>query len=267
MATYKEIEDDLVTCPYDKNHRIARRRYQIHVSQCGLKPGAPKLEICKYNSMHRFASLKLHYLTCPDAKQALRAAVEIAKNATNQDLGSSSRTSAGLPKKLEVVGRKPGDPEGDVWAEEGIRDGIVPFEMKGLRKETVDYEALCDIEKHINNVQLQRLDPAERRLVYKTREDRLKVREEENRKKTQVLQKETVDMGVDAATDSGQAISKGTSSRHYPYNQVTRPAAVAKVEKEVVRMPIGIEMPIDDRRGKHFMPKDPPDELPSYSQE
>lgn len=173
MAVYREkYEDVLKQCPYDPNHMVASRRFAIHLKECERRPTAPSLVTCKYNSQHRFSqqAIEIHYLTCPDAKQALREAIETQQAST---LGDSN------PKFQAVVGRKAEDPDDDPWAREGQAAGVKDFHVKGLSQGPVDMDALTDIDKHIDNIMYQRCTPLEKRQVIQIRSEKVKQRMQE----------------------------------------------------------------------------------------
>ena len=173
MAVYREeYEDVLKQCPYDPNHMVASRRFAIHLKECERRPTAPSLVTCKYNSQHRFSqqAIQIHYLTCPDAKQALRGAIEGQQASMLGDTHS---------KFLAVEGRKAGDPDDDPWASEGQAAGVKDFLVKGLSQGPVDMDALTDIDKHIDNIMYQRCTPLEKRQVTQTRAQKAKQRMQE----------------------------------------------------------------------------------------
>jgi len=168
MATYREFDDDLLTCPYDPNHRVARRRFQIHINDCGKKSASQQeMFTCRYNQSHRFPKTAeaIHYMTCPDAKRELRGVMEQRSVAQKEE-------SSG-PFKLPVIGRTSNTPSNDPWAEEGERDGVENFSIKGLKEESIDIDSLCDINTHTDNIQIQRLTHAQRKFVTDTRNKRI----------------------------------------------------------------------------------------------
>jgi len=62
------MEDDLVTCPYNKSHRIKKSRFAVHLEKCSRSDTSGKFRICNYNSSHhvKIEEMKEHLLTCPD---------------------------------------------------------------------------------------------------------------------------------------------------------------------------------------------------------
>ena len=84
MAVYQEpgFEAIFVTCPFNRNHRVAERRFQIHVTHC--PDSAPALmakrglKRCPYNLLHVYqASCEAdHMKSCAEFAAALRGSVE-----------------------------------------------------------------------------------------------------------------------------------------------------------------------------------------------
>lgn len=109
MATYKEpgYEETFIPCPYNKNHRIAARRYQLHVHYCpdGQRiHGADGMIRCPYNSTHVFTKeqKKEHMDKCPDFRAALRSKVEGVQSQ------AWSAASVAAASNASVAGRSSG---------------------------------------------------------------------------------------------------------------------------------------------------------------
>jgi hypothetical protein len=245
MATYKEIEDDLVICPYDKNHRIARRRYQIHVSECGSKAATSKLVACEYNGSHRVlaSSMRFHLMRCPDAKAQMGLSVQ-EMNSEMKNINTSTGSQDQGPSTQELLSKKEyGDDGCDPWAAEGLRSGVKHFKMKGLGRTTVDVDQLYNPERPIDMVQLQKLDPAEKRLVYKARQEKEEMKKQEVEKPMKKEQDQEI-LSVSSMETHlpGTICPLGVSSRHHSYSPITARTIPSLVEEENVdkAMPSGL---------------------------
>ncbi|XP_048449627.1 gametocyte-specific factor 1, partial [Rhincodon typus] len=64
--------DDLLQCPYDKNHQIRACRFPYHLVKCrkNFPDKARNLESCPFNARHRIpkAEMKHHITICADKK-------------------------------------------------------------------------------------------------------------------------------------------------------------------------------------------------------
>nr|AMY62701.1 gametocyte-specific factor 1 [Macrobrachium nipponense] len=69
---YRQNEE-MMTCPFNKSHRVQPARFALHVVRCEKKHPHIKLEKCLYNSTHYFKKSKMaaHLLECPDKKKNL----------------------------------------------------------------------------------------------------------------------------------------------------------------------------------------------------
>ncbi|KAI1300182.1 hypothetical protein HDE_03576 [Halotydeus destructor] len=78
MATFDYQEDITVSCPYNKVHRLAKRRLQNHLAKC---PSRFDFETCNHNAEHRIPRGKRseHELTCPDRFRQFRDDLERMK--------------------------------------------------------------------------------------------------------------------------------------------------------------------------------------------
>ena len=45
-------DDDMVECPYNKTHRMLRRRLQTHLHKCRLQYPDVELRKCPFNTTH-----------------------------------------------------------------------------------------------------------------------------------------------------------------------------------------------------------------------
>src|SRR5579885_1547913 len=77
MATFEQFEDEILTCPYNRLHKVAKRRFQIHVNKCA-KTYNYSLVTCPYNNSHRVRreDLNEHIIGCPDNRPVVRQIVE-----------------------------------------------------------------------------------------------------------------------------------------------------------------------------------------------
>ena len=166
MAVYREEHSDpLKICPYNSNHRIAARRYQIHVDACGKMQGND-WAICPYNSTHRVlrSELAKHKEECGQSIPMLREAQQVA--VMKAGAGTSSF------KPLPIIGLSNPHTASDPWAEEGERDGVKKFTIKGLGKD-FDVDDFInnhpDPTKQVDNICLQRLTPSQRTIFFENR--------------------------------------------------------------------------------------------------
>ncbi|XP_069360569.1 gametocyte-specific factor 1-like [Maniola hyperantus] len=62
-------DEEWVTCPYDRAHRVPVLRIQRHLVRCEARH--PPLAICPYNATHRMpeAQLRAHVDACPTRAQ------------------------------------------------------------------------------------------------------------------------------------------------------------------------------------------------------
>jgi len=73
MAAYNIDGLDMCVCPYFPEHKnISGHRFHNHLLKCSERSDAPKLEICPYNTKHRYRKMEMaeHFLVCPD-KEAM----------------------------------------------------------------------------------------------------------------------------------------------------------------------------------------------------
>uniref|UniRef100_A0A182WFH5 CHHC U11-48K-type domain-containing protein n=1 Tax=Anopheles minimus TaxID=112268 RepID=A0A182WFH5_9DIPT len=63
------MSDEMMTCPYDKNHVIIRHRMPYHLVKCKKQhEKARTMQSCPFNAMHVISKteMKEHIATCPD---------------------------------------------------------------------------------------------------------------------------------------------------------------------------------------------------------
>ncbi|EAT41705.1 AAEL006678-PA [Aedes aegypti] len=62
------MDDELVTCPYNKEHRIIRYRLPYHIIKCKKQYVGKQLEPCPFNAMHLVDKNEMtaHIKDCPD---------------------------------------------------------------------------------------------------------------------------------------------------------------------------------------------------------
>uniref|UniRef100_A0A8C5M4V7 CHHC U11-48K-type domain-containing protein n=1 Tax=Leptobrachium leishanense TaxID=445787 RepID=A0A8C5M4V7_9ANUR len=60
--------EELVQCPYDKNHKIRRHRLQYHIVKCRENNLKADMRACPFNARHVVPrrDYELHKSTCPD---------------------------------------------------------------------------------------------------------------------------------------------------------------------------------------------------------
>ncbi|RWS24185.1 tRNA:m(4)X modification enzyme TRM13-like protein [Leptotrombidium deliense] len=172
MATFDDFQDDLVTCPYNPAHKIARRRLQAHLIKCEKNSNVHLME-CPFNSSHRMEmhEYQKHIDNCPDSRQIMREMHQHAEMASMKK-----------EKKEEFVPRKDVDDGDDEWNSPGEKDNN--FLIAALKDNV-------DVDKHKNKVGfvdpllLQRMTKSERAQFYDERLQNAKQRteEEEKRKK------------------------------------------------------------------------------------
>ncbi|XP_039307603.1 gametocyte-specific factor 1-like [Solenopsis invicta] len=61
------IHEEIVSCPYNKSHRIPSSKFQRHLVKCEKNFPPDYKVICPYNATHRFSKseIKEHIDTCP----------------------------------------------------------------------------------------------------------------------------------------------------------------------------------------------------------
>lgn len=70
MASYSRSHDPeadvFLICPFDKNHKLANRKYTNHVISCPARKHRPDLTVCPYDQMHIIPvkDVQKHLLTC-----------------------------------------------------------------------------------------------------------------------------------------------------------------------------------------------------------
>ncbi|XP_015606842.1 gametocyte-specific factor 1 homolog [Cephus cinctus] len=108
--------DSVVTCPYDKNHRIARSRIQKHIVKCQQNYPEGYLEICPYNATHRFFRHEMpdHMKKCP-----MRCFLHLELHQRTRSHGYVKRTPVVQPE-LQVECDESWDGDDDVgdWQSE-----------------------------------------------------------------------------------------------------------------------------------------------------
>lgn len=53
MATFRDGDHQLLTCPYDPAHKVSRTRYAGHVMKCAMSPTTARLLECPFHAGHR----------------------------------------------------------------------------------------------------------------------------------------------------------------------------------------------------------------------
>ncbi|KAL1433422.1 hypothetical protein MTO96_027301 [Rhipicephalus appendiculatus] len=74
MATYRPVDDGLVTCPLRPDHKVKRTRLSLHISKCRRSDGGPRLvEPCPVNpvnpdqdALEGAQEYPRHLMTCRD---------------------------------------------------------------------------------------------------------------------------------------------------------------------------------------------------------
>ena len=168
MAVYRERhEDELKTCPYNSNHRVATRRYQIHIAACAAKTG-PGWVVCPFDQSHRLqtSELKGHLLECEANRQRIREIQERKEIAMREQSGGAT-----VFKSLPVIGMSDPANARDPWAEEGAADNQPTFRIKGLGDDfdAEDFVNNPDPTAHVDPICLQRLTAAQRKTLYANR--------------------------------------------------------------------------------------------------
>ncbi|XP_047022497.1 gametocyte-specific factor 1-like [Helicoverpa zea] len=99
-------DEDFVTCPYNKCHRVLKSRIQHHLIKC--EKNGPKLQICPFNATHRYPDylIKQHCLNCPSR-------LPKPDHSKPQSLSAGARTT---PRPLLETEYSPeNDPEFEYW--------------------------------------------------------------------------------------------------------------------------------------------------------
>lgn len=94
------LQESLLKCPYNGSHLISRRRYLIHLINCGKNPANPSLVICPFNAIHRIskADYKDHLLSCREATKSL---LELIKPFSQIDEKNEKTIQWTLPSKTD----------------------------------------------------------------------------------------------------------------------------------------------------------------------
>ena len=72
LAMIPKMDSDgsqLLTCPYNSSHKIAKDRIQTHLVKCRRNHPEADLVVCPYNASHRvpMPEEQFHVTSCPDA--------------------------------------------------------------------------------------------------------------------------------------------------------------------------------------------------------
>lgn len=164
MSSLAADYDELMTCPYFNNHRVARRRFIAHLTKCSKDPKAPPLKACPFDMTHRIAeALFEHHLSvCPSATSAIRDMVT-ARERAEINRNDTSWPNQGQPKVEDE------DEISDPWSAEAAQStGRSNYTIAGLKikKEQGDVSEALRPDGSINHTALQRMKPAERRKLY-----------------------------------------------------------------------------------------------------
>lgn len=94
---------DVLRCPYDKNHIIAKTRFQRHLVKCEKNFPSDYMCICPYNATHRFVKSEMqeHINTCSVRK--IVEASYIQQPSTHDDDDDDATTiSKGFDSRSEI---------------------------------------------------------------------------------------------------------------------------------------------------------------------
>lgn len=66
MSYNRKMEEKVITCPFNKSHRIRESGLQYHIIRC--MKNYPDYKVCPFNATHRMKPQDLveHILNCPD---------------------------------------------------------------------------------------------------------------------------------------------------------------------------------------------------------
>lgn len=128
MATFRAVHNtnDLLVCPYDANHRVRRRNFQSHLSECERKHPDSNLTSCPFNFSHRFPPdcWSSHLLTCPDNRRRL---VEM------EQLTNYKNIWLELDREQKTTSFSSFEPQNAVdWSYDGHPSFIMPGLVKNL---------------------------------------------------------------------------------------------------------------------------------------
>lgn len=72
------MESEIMTCPYNPQHRLIRHRMPYHIVKCKKNYTGPPLDVCPYNAMHIVAHSAIveHMQNCPDYHITMRETYE-----------------------------------------------------------------------------------------------------------------------------------------------------------------------------------------------
>ncbi|XP_074605639.1 uncharacterized protein LOC141858708 [Brevipalpus obovatus] len=206
--------DELLTCPYFVNHRVARRRFIAHLTKCAKDPRAPPLESCPFDMTHRIdkSLFENHLVTCPSATSAIRDMVCARERA------ETNRNDASWPNQGQS--KIEDDEVSDPWSEEATQ-ARSKYTIAGLKTEKGEVSGALRADGSINHTALQRMKPAERRKLY----DEM-IKRQQNRNETKP------DVRALNATNQPAASSSNNPS---PQQPALRPAAPGIGRGRVVR--------------------------------
>lgn len=68
------MDADILTCPYNRQHRVASHRMPYHIVKCKRSYVGPPLEMCPFNAMHLVPSAEMaeHRANCPNFHAVMR---------------------------------------------------------------------------------------------------------------------------------------------------------------------------------------------------
>lgn len=169
MALFEKFSDDLLVCPYNEAHKVAKRQYQIHIARCAKIHAKQQLVECPFNVGHRVrkADLTAHLAACPNNVQLLR---DIVANTKQSEVAARSLVSIAQPMAKEVMPSEDADP----WETNEVEDvkPLGTFILRGLEEVPTLLMAMYD-EQHlrapINPQLLESLSQNERDQLYEAR--------------------------------------------------------------------------------------------------
>lgn len=220
MATFRDSDhDELKTCPYNPAHKVAARRFQIHISKCA-QTAVGQFQVCPYNSAHRVPAAEFdhHRLTCGDSRQTIREVMDRTAQRREQANGTGAGSaSAARAKFLDRSGAEPIHGTAD-WG-----DGDEVYVMPGMNRDSALAALEGDGEEYVAPQTISRMTPSERVSFYEKRNELAKKKQAEaRRRQAQELEEEQAASGQPSAAAGAADSDRAPRTRPVHFGGVGR---------------------------------------------